>query len=75
MQPELVEALKQQHAPWLQQLENLAVNALITDNWKDVFSCLYDKMEQLDKQTIENASNELAGTKLGILSLALVIEE
>ncbi|NEQ78533.1 MAG: hypothetical protein F6K23_39415 [Okeania sp. SIO2C9] len=58
MQPKLVQQVKQQHAPWLVELESLAVNALISDNWKDVFNCLYEKMEQLDRQTVEE---EVAG--------------
>ncbi|NEO34484.1 MAG: hypothetical protein F6K36_29610, partial [Symploca sp. SIO3C6] len=77
MQPELIETIRQQHAPWLMELESLAVNALITDNWKDLFNCLYDKMEQLDQQTMEQSQqlNEFElSTKTGVLSLALVIE-
>ncbi|NEO34408.1 MAG: hypothetical protein F6K36_29215 [Symploca sp. SIO3C6] len=78
MQPELIETLRQQHSPWFQQLESLALNALVTDSWGDVFACIYDKMEQLDEQTIEQPQqlNEpVLSSKLGILSLAKVIEE
>ncbi|NEO34258.1 MAG: hypothetical protein F6K36_28420 [Symploca sp. SIO3C6] len=53
MLPKNRQALKEKHSLWLQQLENLALNALETDCWGDVFDCIYEKMEQLDLFTIE----------------------
>lgn len=54
MLPKNQQALKEKHSPWLQQLENLALNALETDQWGDVFDCIYEKMEQLDLFTINS---------------------
>ncbi|NEP00568.1 MAG: hypothetical protein F6K58_18225 [Symploca sp. SIO2E9] len=59
MLPKNQQALKEKHSPWLQQLENLALNALETDNWPDVFDCIYEKMEQLDLFTIELEQQQL----------------
>ncbi|NET11306.1 MAG: hypothetical protein F6K16_42820 [Symploca sp. SIO2B6] len=64
-------AVQNRHAEWLQQLNDLAVKALVTHKWSEVFKCLYEKMEQFDEQTLEVS----ASRKPEVLSLALELEQ
>ncbi|HEY9650288.1 MAG TPA: hypothetical protein V6C95_06470 [Coleofasciculaceae cyanobacterium] len=50
---ELVAEISQEHEPWLNQLEGLAIEAIATNNWSPVFEHLNEIMAWSDSQAHE----------------------